>query len=167
MLPTLAALAGAKVPTDRIVDGKDISDILLGTPGAKSPHEYLYYEYEGIRKGNWKLVDGKNMNANHAKKSGHKPGLLLFDLSKDIGETTNLAEQFPEKTQEMAAILAAHEKKVKSEARAAGSVAHAEPIDVTQKPTLVDYLGLKNIEVSATKPPKVKVRKKKNKKAKK
>ena len=46
ILPTLAKLCGAKVPTDRIIDGKNIS-FLLTDPKAKSPHSELYYEYEG------------------------------------------------------------------------------------------------------------------------
>ncbi|MEK6237087.1 MAG: sulfatase-like hydrolase/transferase, partial [Planctomycetales bacterium] len=56
VLPTIAKLTGQRVPTDRVIDGKDVSDVLLGKPNAKSPRETLYYEKDGIRQGKWKLV---------------------------------------------------------------------------------------------------------------
>jgi arylsulfatase A-like enzyme len=59
ILPTFAALAGAPVSTDRIIDGKDIRPLLFGQPGAKCPHEAYYYYWnnalEAIRSGPWKL----------------------------------------------------------------------------------------------------------------
>ena len=62
LLPTLTALAGGEVPDDRVIDGKDIWPLLAGKPGAKSPHEAIYYlrgrGVQGIRVGDWKyLVD--------------------------------------------------------------------------------------------------------------
>ena len=57
-VPTLVPLIGAKLP-NRILDGKDILPLMLGKPGAKSPHEaYLYFagtELHAIRSGDWKL----------------------------------------------------------------------------------------------------------------
>ena len=81
ILPTLAKLTGAAVPIDRIIDGRDISALLF-EPRAKSPHRELYYEYEGIRKGKWKLV----YPAPDAQPE-------LYDLDVDIGEKKNLARQ--------------------------------------------------------------------------
>ncbi|MDA1159189.1 MAG: sulfatase [Planctomycetota bacterium] len=62
LLPTLTQLAGGDVPTDRVIDGKDIWPLLAGKPDAKSPHEAIYYlrarGVQGIRVGDWKyLVD--------------------------------------------------------------------------------------------------------------
>ena len=37
ILPTFAALAGAPVPSDRIIDGKDIRPLLFGEPGSEVP----------------------------------------------------------------------------------------------------------------------------------
>jgi len=60
LLPTFAGLAGAKVPDDRTIDGKDILPLLTGAPGARSPHEaFYYYNYlrlNAVRSGKWKLV---------------------------------------------------------------------------------------------------------------
>ena len=39
LLPTLAKLAGAELPDDRIIDGKDICAAAARRAGAKSPHE--------------------------------------------------------------------------------------------------------------------------------
>lgn len=60
LLPTIVTLAGGTVPTDRILDGKNIWPIIAGENGAKSPHEALYYlsgrSIRGIRMGDWKFV---------------------------------------------------------------------------------------------------------------
>ncbi len=59
ILPTFAALAGATVPTDHTIDGKDIRPLLFDEPGAKCPHEAYYYywnkELQAVRSGPWKL----------------------------------------------------------------------------------------------------------------
>jgi arylsulfatase A-like enzyme len=62
ILPTVTKLAGQQVPQDRIIDGYNISNILLGKAKAKSPHETLYYEKDGVRQGKWKLgpLQGKS-----------------------------------------------------------------------------------------------------------
>lgn len=41
LLPTFAKLAGAKIPTDRVIDGKDIWPTLIGE--ARSPHDAFFY----------------------------------------------------------------------------------------------------------------------------
>src|SRR5207249_2845483 len=59
ILPTFAALAGGKVPTDRKIDGADIWPILSGDKDARPAHETFYYyrglRLEGVRHGDWKL----------------------------------------------------------------------------------------------------------------
>ena len=132
LLPTFAKLTGAKVPSDRVIDGQDISALLMAS-GAKSPHDVLYYEYEGVRKGKWKLVRVKAKS-------------LLFDLEKDIGETTDLAGQFPDKVKELEALLKAHEAKVASARRPAAFAQKPKPLialgATEDVPTLVEYMGL-------------------------
>jgi arylsulfatase A-like enzyme len=89
LYPTLAGLGGAAVPTDRTIDGRDISGILLGGDGG-SPHEaFLYYrgnDLEAVRAGRWKL---------HLSKRG-TPRELLFDLEQDVGEAEDVAAAHPE-----------------------------------------------------------------------
>lgn len=109
LLPTFAKLTSAEVPKDRKIDGREIVDILLGKPDARSPHELHYYEIEGIRKGPWKLVK--------------KPkSVELYNLESDLGERKNLAKQKPEIVRELRAKLAAHAKSLKQKTRPAGFV---------------------------------------------
>jgi arylsulfatase A len=108
-LPTLAELAGATkhVPDD--VTGLSYVPVLFGKTPAKV-HEYHYWEWpawdwknnreypggmmQGLRKGDWKLARMKN----------DQPW-ELYNLAKDIGETTNLADKHPEKVKELAALV--------------------------------------------------------------
>lgn len=107
LLPSFAKLAGAPLPP-RKIDGKDITDLMFGKPGAKTPHE-AFYHYDGrhrlvaVRSGKWKLMFPQTYNSPIPGKGGipgkarrKSIGLSLFDLAEDIGETTNVAEQHPE-----------------------------------------------------------------------
>jgi arylsulfatase len=57
-LPTLTELVGGKV-AKRKIDGRSVKPLLLGVPGAKSPHEALFFyagaELQAVRCGQWKL----------------------------------------------------------------------------------------------------------------
>ncbi|MFM7398793.1 MAG: sulfatase-like hydrolase/transferase [Verrucomicrobiota bacterium] len=98
-LPTIAALAGVKVPSDLAGDGEDRSALWLGT--AASPRKTtLHWEWlssvqgpqDGympppvcVRDGDWKLF------VDHAGKNAQ-----LFDIAKDPGEHKDLAAEQPE-----------------------------------------------------------------------
>jgi arylsulfatase A len=60
LLPTLTKLAGGNIPTDRVIDGKDIGPLLAGKPDAKSPHDGIFYlrgrSVNGVRSGDWKYL---------------------------------------------------------------------------------------------------------------
>ena len=144
MLPTFATLTGAKLPTDRIIDGQDISSLLL-EPGAKSPHEILYYEYEGIRRGPWKLVRLSNKKNEH----GGYTGLELYNLDDDLAESNNLAEKHPAITKELNALLDNHMAAVQANSRPAAFVENPRPLieSTDGVPALTEYLGLRNFEV--------------------
>ena len=103
ILPTIAKLAGQPKPQDRVIDGHDISDILLGKNKAKSPHETLYYEKDGVRQGKWKLVRYKVKADRFAE---------LYDLEKDVGEQNDLSKKYPEKVVKLTEILDAHVHKI-------------------------------------------------------
>ncbi len=99
-LPTFAKLANGEAPKDRPIDGKDIRPLLFGQKGAKTPHEYyvLLHGAGAVRSGKWKFYPWpEGQNAKAKKKAVVKTGKVqLYDLDKDIGEKTNLAEQNPE-----------------------------------------------------------------------
>ncbi len=91
LMPTFAKLAGATMPADRIIDGKDIEPLLRMEEGAVSPHEaYFLYKtttLKSVRQGNWKL------HIRYADKnlvSGE-----LYDLDADIGETNDVSGSNP------------------------------------------------------------------------
>ena len=111
VLPTFAQLAGAEVPGDRVIDGKDIRDLIHGVEGAKSPsNSFLYYtqtQLRAVRKGKWKLhlpvtdafpqwhvYTHDNDLVDHSRP-------LLYNLEEDVSETTNLADQHTEKVAEL------------------------------------------------------------------
>jgi arylsulfatase A len=89
LFTTFANLAGATVPTDRTIDGKDVTPLMFGERGARSPHEVFYY-YQGfrlaaVRSGKWKLVfQGGTRNAANTRE-------MLFDLESDLGEKHDVA----------------------------------------------------------------------------
>ncbi|MBT6957870.1 MAG: sulfatase-like hydrolase/transferase, partial [Opitutae bacterium] len=108
ILPTFAGLAGARTSSDRIIDGRDISHLLLGTPGAKSPHEAYYFyqmdQLQAVRSGPWKLfLDMQSKKRNWGKPEG-KSQLKLFNLVKDIHEDNNIAGQNPKVVQRILAL---------------------------------------------------------------
>ena len=90
LLPTIAKLAGAEVPKDRTIDGKDIWPLLSGQPNARSPHENFYYFAGGgpgkppnilaVRRGKWKL------HVERVSQSDDLKPLALYDLREDVGE---------------------------------------------------------------------------------
>lgn len=110
ILPTIAELTGAKLP-EKEIDGKSIWKIWT-KESDQSPHEayYFYYhvnELHGIRYGKWKMYYPHRYRTLNGRKGG-KNGLPvnydyntidqieLYDLEKDISETTDVASQHPE-----------------------------------------------------------------------
>ena len=108
-LPTVAALTGASLP-DRKIDGRDIGPLLRGEPDAKSPHDHLYLFYSpqslhAIRTPRWKLHvphPYRSLSDRAGGRDGRPVGydqkqipLSLFDLSVDVGETTDVKDQHP------------------------------------------------------------------------
>ena len=115
IFPTFTHLAGGTVPEDRVIDGKDISDLIHGKEGAKSPsNKFLFYrqtQLAAVRNGKWKLhLPADRIIAskwNIFSTDGDVPQLhqtLLYDLEKDPAETTNLAESHPQIVEQLTAI---------------------------------------------------------------
>jgi len=96
ILPTFMELAGASYPDEidgrkiKSVAGKSLLPIFEGRQ--RKPHEVLCWQYKdaaAIRRGDWKLVKWNDS------------GWELYDLSSDRTETKNLADKYPEKTEQM------------------------------------------------------------------
>ena len=106
LLPTFATLCGYEVPDDRVIDGVDQTDLLLGKSEAGHRNTFMYtahasrkkniYAINGIRVGKWKYLKAEHTISNYAKDPDREPVEELYNLEKDLGETTNLAKEHPE-----------------------------------------------------------------------
>ncbi|RIK72325.1 MAG: arylsulfatase [Planctomycetota bacterium] len=117
LLPTLAAMAGTQPPQDRTIDGHDVTPLLAGQPGAKSPWEKLFYyfgnELHAVRSGPWKLRTQnllKNENIYHGPWRDSPIGLTtvpaaLYDLSRDPGEQKSVLDHHPKIVQRLKGYL--------------------------------------------------------------
>lgn len=94
ILPTFVSLTNQKFVSKKTMDGTDISDYLLGK--SEAPERYLVTDTQRIpwpEKGKnscvmddkWRLIKGNE----------------LYNIVDDPGQTTNLADKFPEKVAEM------------------------------------------------------------------
>jgi arylsulfatase A-like enzyme len=103
LLPTLVTLAGGTVPADRMIDGRDISPLLLGR-SRESPHEAHYYfngnRLEAVRSGPWKLGIAPQSENDGKKRPPPDPAIpfvpVLYNLDTDIGERHDVAAEHPE-----------------------------------------------------------------------
>lgn len=107
LLPTLAKLAGAPVSAERIIDGRDMWPLMAGQPNAQAPHDALYFywgsELHAVRSGKWKLhlphpyqsLDVAGNDGSPGRYARKEIPLSLFDLEKDAGETTSVADRNP------------------------------------------------------------------------
>ncbi len=90
MYATAAAAAGAELPSDRVIDGVDLTPFVTGELGQEVPHDYLYFRSgaaQAVRDQRWKLMVSA------------PPGLprkeWLFDLTA-AGEWQDLLTDHPE-----------------------------------------------------------------------
>ena len=99
VLPTAVTAAGGKVEASWKLDGVDITPFVTGANKAR-PHETMYWRYGpqwAVRHGDYKLVVSKGGSG--------KPE--LFDLSKDLGESKDLAAAQPDKAKQLLALYEA------------------------------------------------------------
>ncbi len=124
VLPTLAELGGARQHVPEGIDGLSIVPTLIGEKNAgqrQQVHEALYWEWhlynwrkrelqqnglmQGMRMGNWKLV-------RHRQNQPWE----LYDLSKDIAEKDNIADQHAAVVKKMLAWISANRKEPRPQA---------------------------------------------------
>ncbi len=123
ILPSIAAITGTPLPEGRKIDGIDASGLWKASADKSPRKEFVHYtsngRLEGIRQGNWKLlVKVPRPRRNQNQKAATKPAqILLFDLSKDVGEQNNLAEQHPEVVTKLRARMVAIDKEISENAR--------------------------------------------------
>jgi arylsulfatase A-like enzyme len=116
LLPTFAAITGAKLPEHKI-DGVSILPLLLADKDAAPRHNLLYYYQENslqaVQTDYWKLV---LPHTEYQVYRFHPPGkdgwpgpvgketitsAQLYDLRRDPGEWYDVSESYPEKVREL------------------------------------------------------------------
>jgi arylsulfatase A len=83
---------------------------MFAKPGAKTPHEFYFLAHDGgaVRSGPWKFYpwpEGKGKGKKDPKEPAPAggPKVQLYDLARDLGETTNVADRHPEVVAQLAA----------------------------------------------------------------
>lgn len=102
VFPTFSDIVGFEQPSN--IDGVSFLPTLVKTEEQQKKHEYLYWEFhekggrQALRKGDWKAVKYNVLKDPNAP-------IELYDLSEDIGEKNNLADQHPDIIKEMEEIF--------------------------------------------------------------
>ena len=103
VMPTLAAITGAKLLAQLKPDGHDIQHLMMGGTEEKTPYEAFYYNGDqAVRSGNWKYREGRrygHWSGVKAKENPHE--IQLFNLADDPGEADNVIDKYPEVAQQM------------------------------------------------------------------
>lgn len=116
LVPTLAGLAGAPIPDETRLDGRDVSPAFLGRPVAQAAPIFWYYPNDirpgnpaflapelAVRDGRWKLL-----------LSAKGDRVELYDLVTDAAEQNSVAERHPDLVDSLRARLLAWRAEVRS-----------------------------------------------------
>lgn len=116
LLPTIANLTGATVPSDRVIDGRNVTGVFTGED-VGDPIPYFYYEafnsqIDAVRLGEWKLKRARSFWVPDLILStvlrwgefSHEE--LLFNLESDPGETSNVIDDNPDIAEKLRVVLA-------------------------------------------------------------
>lgn len=102
ILPTFVSLAGGKLKKEIKIDGVDISPVLLGKAEKSTREAWYYYkgtQLKAVRSGPWKLALGPQTLGMGIRQHDHdlqEKGVRLYNLDKEIGEVTNVADGNPD-----------------------------------------------------------------------
>ena len=101
LFPTLAFLAKASVPEDRVIDGRNLWSV-WHEPGKHHPSPrktFCYYQMQqlqAIRDHRWKLHLALLPKLRNWGKPVAQTSMMLFDLQQDPGEKHDVAQHHPE-----------------------------------------------------------------------
>jgi arylsulfatase A-like enzyme len=97
-LPTFGNLTGYEPPRDRIIDGVDQTELVLGRNERGARDHFHYFsqnELHAVRQGPWKLIlPDRKVFYTYVKDRGSNE-IELYNLETDLGETKNVARDNP------------------------------------------------------------------------
>lgn len=101
LLPTCVRLAGAHLPAQPVIDGRDLSPVLFGEAkesGRKTHYYFAGYNLQAVRQGPWKLALTKQVSGaiKGQVEDDTQINPRLYNLGSEIGERTNVADRHPE-----------------------------------------------------------------------
>lgn len=101
IMPTLAALTGAELPSDRPIDGVDLSGLFAGESAPEREALYFYgrWHLNALRQGRWKLHIDRHPAEDEGENNQELP--QLFDLLADPQESYNLGSLYPDVLERM------------------------------------------------------------------
>jgi hypothetical protein len=107
------------MPSDRVIDGADISPVLLTNAPGREALLFYYFGEEvwAARKGPWK-IHRKSITPGTTAKWGawtvvaHNPP-LLFNVEQDPGEKFDVASEHSEVVREQLELIDAHDRDMK------------------------------------------------------
>ncbi|MCG8584895.1 MAG: sulfatase [Pirellulales bacterium] len=102
LLPTFAAMAGATLPADRVIDGRDATQLLTGKSDAPLREAFYFYKHNhllAVRSSKWKVALPRPARPGDLGWYGRLQEAVaepqLFDLDADIGEQRDVAAEHP------------------------------------------------------------------------
>lgn len=121
VIPTLAEMLNISLDKHTAEDGQSFFKALTGAETPESFHEAIVHNHSNgtfaIRKGSFKLtVNGPKTNS-QILDDAFPISYVLYDLKKDIEETTNISHKHPEVVKEMHALLKKYVQEGKSNNR--------------------------------------------------
>ncbi len=123
LMATAADITNYKLPDNAGEDSVSILPVLLGKRYSKPLREAtVHHSMNGsfsIRKGNWKLLLCPGSGGWSKPRPGKDsmkglPPIQLYDLEKDIKETNNVHDKYPEKVKELTDLLQSYVDKGRS-----------------------------------------------------
>ena len=104
LLASLASLVGGKLGDDDAPDSVDVLAALLGTSAKGRDHLVEHASVLSLRQGPWKFIEpgnGPKVLANTNAETGQAGEVQLYNLDERLGETQNVAAQYPDRLQQM------------------------------------------------------------------